>query len=59
MGTVESKKLMSEHGTTSHSGTQRSFAKSSKMLARVTELTESGKRHKWEELLSLYYGEGM
>ena len=58
--TVDSKKLMSEHGTTSHishGGTSRSHK--SKMLARVTEITESQKKQKWEEMLSQYYGEGI
>ena len=57
--TVDSKKLMSENGITSHGGTSRSFAKSSKMMARVSEITESQKQQKWEEMLSLYYGEGI
>jgi hypothetical protein len=58
--TVDSKKLMSEHGTTSHishGGTSRSHK--SKMMARVSEITESQKKQKWEEMLSQYYGEGM
>ena len=60
--TIDSKqKLLSEHGTgsVSHGGTSRSFAKSSKMLARVSEISDSMKKQKWEEMLSLYYGEGM
>ena len=29
------------------------------MVARVSEITESQKKQKWEEMLSQYYGEGM
>ena len=58
--TVDSKKLMSAQDTTSHishGGTSRSHR--SKMVARVSEITESQKKQKWEEMLSQYYGEGM
>lgn len=43
----------------SHGGTSRSFAKSSKLLQRMSEITDGQKRVKWEEMLSLYYGEGI
>ena len=59
IGTVESKKLMSDGpASISHGGTSRSFAKSA-LLQRVSEISEIQKKIKWEEMLSLYYGEGV
>lgn len=59
IGTVESKKLMSDGpASISHGGTSRSFAKS-QLLQRVSEISEIQKKIKWEEMLSLYYGEGI
>ena len=64
MNTIESKKLMSDEksrgpASVSYGDTSRSFAKSSKILQRVSEITDHQKKIKWEEMLSTYYGEGM
>lgn len=42
----------------SHGGTSRSFAKS-QILQRISEITEGQKKTKWEDMLSIYYGEGI
>ena len=53
-----SKKLLSEH-LHSVGQTSKSYARSSKFMQRVQEISDNQKVTKWEEMLRDYYADGM